>query len=170
MIAQTTAGLPRDAPTPVSPWSVSISTNTESLLTLVPRSVRCCRSSGMGSERGIARISVIFMRGFSLLPLKIWHANERNGLTGVFNRLPPVPPGRWRRLHEGHSGHREAPFELLDAFCLTVFLAKCICDLQEIWRQTFSYLCLNLFRDTCRRLRQCRRLYRRVCHCRHPER
>ncbi len=61
-----TGGLPRDAPMPVNPSSVSTRTSTASFFTFVPRSVRCCRSGGTGSDMGMARTAVIFIGRDSL--------------------------------------------------------------------------------------------------------
>src|SRR5688572_27312542 len=59
-MAATTGGEPSAAPMPARPLSVSTRMSVASLLTFVPRSVRCWRSRGTGSDIGIARTRVIF--------------------------------------------------------------------------------------------------------------
>src|SRR6185503_3645205 len=60
-MAATIGGLPSAAPMPVSPSSVSTRMRVASLLTFVPRSVRCRFSFGTGADMGTAETLVIFM-------------------------------------------------------------------------------------------------------------
>src|SRR6266446_4809579 len=66
-MAATIGGVPRAAPMPVSPLSVSTRISVASLLTLVPRSVRWRFSSGTGADIGIADTLTIFMGRSSLV-------------------------------------------------------------------------------------------------------
>src|SRR5271169_5781779 len=66
-MAATIGGVPRAAPMPVRPLSVSTRISVASLLTLVPRSVRWRFSSGTGADIGIADTLTIFMVVLSLI-------------------------------------------------------------------------------------------------------
>jgi hypothetical protein len=63
-MAATIGGVPRAAPMPVSPLSVSTRINVASLLTFVPRSVRWRLSTGTGADIGMAVTRTIFMEWF----------------------------------------------------------------------------------------------------------
>src|SRR5262249_12974447 len=93
-MAATIGGVPRAAPMPVSPLSVSTRMSGASLLTLVPRAVRGRFSGGTGADIGMADTVTLFMPGSS------W--------TG--RRAPDPPPA-------AHRG-QQRPVALLDDVAL----------------------------------------------------